>query len=316
MAGTMSPDSQHAEARICPYCKRLELVGLGETLWPANWTCPSCGKPVLVKNGIPQYAPALADTLTGFDPADFEMLALQEEEHFWFEPRNRLLVGLAESYFSAARRYLEIGCGTGFALGAFASSRRWSRLVGSEIHPAGILAAQKRLGGHAEFVQMDARSIPARCAFDLVGAFDVLEHIVEDETVIGAVHSVLVPGGGFIAAVPQHPSLWSEVDQRSYHVRRYRPGELEEKLCAAGFDIVFSTSYLVVLLPLMVASRLLDRWRSGSEGHSEAAVQQFNLPKSVNAALRLIVNAEVALTLKGARWPFGGSRIVVAQRVS
>lgn len=314
-AAMMPLQGNFVEARICPRCDTAEPVGTREKLWPANWTCCSCGEPVLVKHGIPHYAPALADTLTGFDPADFENLARQETGHFWFEPRNRLLVDLSQRYFSTARRYLEIGCGTGFVLRAFADSRNWSRLIGSEVHLSGLLKAQERLGCRAELIQMDARAIPARFAFDLVGAFDVLEHVVEDETVIAEIHSVLAPGGGFIASVPQHPFLWSEVDDLSYHVRRYRRGELEDKLRAAGFDIVFSTSYLVFLLPLMIASRLADRWRREPR-HQGAAVQQFRLSQIVNAGLRALTNAEVALTLGGVSWPAGGSRIVVARRLA
>ncbi len=57
------------------------------------------------------------------------------------------------------------------------------------------------------------------------------------------------------------PTL-SQVDDISYHVRRYRRGELSRKLADAGFEILFSTSYTVSLLPLMAASRLSPRKHS------------------------------------------------------
>jgi len=84
---------------------------------------------------------------------------------------------------------------------------------------------------------MDARALPARNALDLVGAFDVIEHIVEDEAVLREVHAVLVNGGGFIAAVPQHPFLWSDLDDISGHVRRYTRPILVESVALAARDI-------------------------------------------------------------------------------
>ena len=68
---------------------------------------------------------------------------------------------------------------------------------------------------------MDARNIPFRDEFDVIGAFDVLEHIDEDVAVIDEVRKALRPGGGFLMSVPQHPALWSQQDERAFHVRRY-----------------------------------------------------------------------------------------------
>lgn len=73
----------------------------------------------------------------------------------------------------------------------------------------------------AACAQMDARAIPAEAVFDLIGAFDVIEHIEEDEAALAAIHRALAPGGVAIIAVPQHPWLWSEADDVAHHARRY-----------------------------------------------------------------------------------------------
>ena len=214
-------------SRLCPSCGAAAPITRDEQLWPIGRRCATCGYVVAVVDDIPQYAPTMASSTISFDPAAFAQLAAREDGHFWFEPRNRLLVGLAGRFFPEARCYLEIGCGTGTVLAAVAASREWSRLAGAEMQPAGLTYARRRLGDRAEFVQLDARKIPVRAAFDLVGAFDVLEHIAEDGAVMREVYSALVPGGGFLVAVPQHPALWSRADDIGRHVRRYCRGELE-----------------------------------------------------------------------------------------
>ncbi|MGY8683060.1 class I SAM-dependent methyltransferase [Bradyrhizobium sp. UFLA05-153] len=256
------------------------------------------------------FAPDLADTISGMDPRGFEALAKVEAEHFWFVARNELLVGLANRFFPEARRFLEVGCGNGVVLRAFAQSRAWHRLVGSELHPSGLTFARKRLP-NVEFVQMDARNIPALNTFDLVGAFDVIEHIADDEGVLRGMRAATDTDGGIIVAVPQHPWLWSRADEIAYHERRYRRGELEEKFSRNGFEVLFSSSYTSLLLPLMIASRLKAQGKSSNE----EVEREFALDPRINGLFTAILRAEVRLTLAGLRWPAGGSRVVVGRAV-
>ena len=296
--------------RVCPACENLEPIREGEAVWPAGWQCANCGAAVPLSDGVPSYAPRLADTLTGFDPAAFDWLVEQEAGHFWFEPRNKLLLALANKYFQKSGHYLEIGCGTGFVLDRFTRARRWASVTGSELHPAGLKHARARLKTRAFFVQMDARRIPARDAFDLIGSYDVLEHIEDDEAVLRAVHSALKGGGGFIASVPQHPFLWSAADELAHHKRRYWRGELEAKLSSAGFEIVASTSFAAIVTPLMAATRL----RQKKARMEDFIRREFAVPRPLNFVLKAVLNAEVSATAKGLSWPFGGSRVVVAKK--
>ena len=257
------------------------------------------------------FAPELADTISGFDPVSFGALAEVEATHFWFVARNELIVGLAGRFFPSAKRYLEIGCGNGAVLGALARSRSWERVVGSDLHPTGLKHARTRLPPEVELVQMDARAIPAVDAFDLTGAFDIVEHVADDEAVLWGLRRATIIGGGTIIAVPQHPSLWSRADEIGHHQRRYRRGELESKLRRNGFDILFSSSFMAVLLPLMALSRIKARITC-----DDADVERETaLSPRVNSMLAAILRAEVHLTLAGLRWPFGGSRVVVARAV-
>ncbi len=257
------------------------------------------------------FAPDLADTVSGMDPKNFETLSKVEVEHFWFVVRNELIVGLIDKFFPGAHCFLEVGCGNGAVLSAVSQLHPWRRLVGSELHPSGLAYARKRLPPEVEFVQMDARHIPCLGVFDVTGAFDVIEHIVDDEGVLRGMRAATRTGGGTIIAVPQHPWLWSHADEISRHQRRYRRGELEQKLLRNGFEVLFSSSFTALLLPLMAASRLKGR----NSKRDDDVLAEFKLSRRVNDMFKATLRAEIRMTLAGRRWPAGGSRIVVGRAV-
>ncbi|MEM7679092.1 MAG: methyltransferase domain-containing protein, partial [Myxococcota bacterium] len=176
-------------------------------------------------------------------------------------------------------------------------------------HVRGLDFARRRLP-EAQFFQMDARQLPFRAAFDVVGAFDVLEHIDEDETVLGQLFEAVRPGGGLMLTVPQHRWLWSAVDDLSGHKRRYAPGELSTKVKRAGFEVVLDTSFVSVLLPLMWATRKTSRATSIDD-----VMAQFDVHPLVNAAMYIALRAEqVLIRAPGVRLPWGASSLVIARR--
>jgi SAM-dependent methyltransferase len=297
-------------SRLCSSCGVAEPIGVGQAIWPPGWLCKACGHGPEVRDGIPLLAPALADTNIGMDTELFSQLQSWEADNFWFVPRNRMIVGLLRQYFPRAEAFLEIGCGTGFVLSSVADLKNWQCLVGSELHPSGLEIARKRLGHRVEFVQADARAIPASDAFDVVGAFDVLEHIDDDLGTLKSVYRALKVSGGLILTVPQHPWLWSATDEAAHHVRRYQRNELARKVRSAGFRVLFSGSYSSLLLPIMITSRL---WRRQKE---ELLRREFELPATLNRLFMKILNIEVSLTLAGISFPAGGSRVVVAVKDS
>ena len=175
--------------------------------------------------GFRAFAPGLARKNEGFGPEYFEHLARLESGHFWFEHRNRVILWGVRRFLPQAKSFLEIGCGTGFVLSAIRANDPRSRLAGGEIHVGGLTFARRRLPG-VELFQIDATSIPFESEFDAIGAFDVIEHIEQDVMALKEAHRALVPGGILFLSVPQHPFLWSAVDEHSFHKRRYQAGAL------------------------------------------------------------------------------------------
>lgn len=103
------------------------------------------------------------------------------------------------------------------------------------------------------------------------------------------------------------------LDDVAQHCRRYRRGELEGKLRAAGFDVLRSTSYNALLLPLMLASRWFKKLPLGVS-RRDTALSEFDIARWLNRTLSLTLTAETWMTTLGVNWPLGGSRFVVARR--
>jgi SAM-dependent methyltransferase len=244
----------------------------------------------------------------GFDEGSFEHLPLAEERSFWFRSRNSLILWALRRYFPNAQSMLEVGCGTGFVLAGVRNAFPQMRLVGGELFQAGLEVAARRVPD-AELLELDARKLPFEAEFDVVGAFDVLEHIEEDERALLEMHAVLRPGGGLVVTVPQHPALWSAVDQYSRHVRRYRRSELLTKLRDSGFDVVHWTSFVSLLLPVLALSRRRFRGKKAFDPLSE-----YRAPPFVDSAFGWVLAAERALIRRGLSLPAGGSLLAVARR--
>ncbi len=263
--------------------------------------------------GFTAFAPTLASQNGGFREEYFADLAALEARNFWFRARNELIVWAMKTYFPDCQRFLEIGCGTGFVLSGIRSACPSIELSGSEIFSAGLAFAATRVPS-AQFYQMDARKIPFSEHFDAIGAFDVLEHIDDDRSVIAEVSKALRPGGGFLITVPQHPSLWSQQDGHAHHVRRYTGTELRRKVEAAGFEVVRMTSFVSLLLPMMFASR--KRKSDHKPGVDIDAMGDLRQPWAVNGALEAVMSIERTLIRRGLSLPAGGSLLVVARKKS
>lgn len=267
-------------------------------------------------DGIKCYASAVAFSNSGFRPEYYERLFSIEERNFWFRSRNRLLHHLFEKHIglSTSADYLEIGCGTGYVLKGLSDFANL-KMTGAEVLLEGLRFAKKRLS-HVEFVQFDATHMPYSEQFDAIGAFDVLEHIEDDVTVMENVWRALRPSGLFLITVPQHRFLWSAMDEIACHKRRYSRKELVKKLALSGFSAEFVSSFTFILSPLMIASRLTKRGKKTEQNENEVAMSELQLPGVVNSTLGFLMRVDEVLIRNGVRLPFGGSLIVVARKLS
>ena len=274
-----------------------------------KWQCPACQHQPQLLDGYLAFSPELNEQSDDFDEAIFERLAGVEEGNYWFRSRSRLIIWSLKTYFPGLNNFFELGCGTGYVLLCLEKALPELSLYGGEVFVEGLKFASQRLS-RAEVVQMDARRIPFEDEFEVMSAFDVLEHIEEDEVVLKQMHRAVRQGGGIVLTVPQHPFLWSQTDDYAHHIRRYTAKELRTKVENAGFEVLKMTSFVSLLLPLMIASRLRRR-QSASDSDQ---MPELKINKLLNVLLEKFLDFERWMIRLGLTFPMGGSLLVVARK--
>lgn len=230
------------------------------------------------------------------ETAEIEKLAALEERHWWYRERRAILRRSTRTLVPG--RALDIGSAGGGNTRVLRDAG-WST-VAVEYDDVGASIALSR---ELTVVRADGCVLPFPDGlFDLVVAFDVLEHIVDDRRAASEIHRVLRPGGIALIAVPSGMDLWSAHDEAVGHVRRYERDELRSLVEGSGLVIEDIRSWNVIL-------RQVAKWR-----RSRATGSDLDDPAApVNAALTAIIASERVLPL-GSR--DGVSLMVRARRRS
>ncbi|QVW22171.1 methyltransferase domain-containing protein [Pseudomonas hormoni] len=250
----------------------------------------------------------MTSTRTPFPATAFATLAAAEANHWWFRARNRVLLWVLAKQVGKFNTFLEVGCGTAFVLEGIHKAYPNAELHGSEYFEEGLVHARERLPS-ATFTQLDATVMSEVSRYDVIGTFDVIEHIEQDQLVLNNLARALKQGGALLISVPQHRWLWSEVDQYACHVRRYTRSELIGKVEVAGLRIKYVTSFVSFLVPLMWLSRMKKH-----KGEYDPMIE-FQIPGWLNKGLELVMKTELALLKFGVTLPVGGSLLLVAEKV-
>ena len=138
---------------------------------------------------------------------------------------------------------------------------------------------------------------------------DVLEHVDDEQALLGEARRILRPCGALLISVPAFNALWSQHDVTHEHRRRYRKPELVSVVRKAGFTVEWSSYTNFFVFPPALAWRLLRRWAGVAPG---MRTDFFNAPAPLNAALVGTYRAEAAL-LRRLVLPFGVSVACVAR---
>lgn len=148
---------------------------------------------------------------------------------------------------------LEVGCGQG-ALGA-RLAQRYS-YVGVEPDESSCDVARQRVAamGRGEVRQASVADLGEE-RFDLVCAFEVLEHIEDDAGALAEWAARLRSGGWLLLSVPAFQRRFGPADELVGHFRRYDPPALGELLRRSGFTDVHLRLYGMPLGYVLEAGR-------------------------------------------------------------
>lgn len=261
--------------------------------------------------------------------ADIELMRAMEGKYWWHVSRRLILQSILNRYavcqpsdYSASngviprlrsgnkrsslgdklketRQILDIGCGSG-------RNMQWLKNFGEV---TGIDSSSKAI----EFCQQYGKTILADAVklpmpngnFNLVTAFDVLEHIKDNEMALREWGRVLQSNGYLFISVPAYQWLFSNRDRKLGHYRRYSLYNLQQMLWQTGFEPVFSSYIFVLVFPLLILQRILLQ--------KDTSSIYPKLPNWLNKFLIQLSNLEASL-IKFIRLPFGGSIVILAKK--
>jgi len=241
------------------------------------------------------------------DPQIYKEMIEQEDTHWWFRARRSIISSLLQTIqLPEHAKILDAGCGSGGNLSVLAGR---GELYAFEMNDRAREHAITRGSARIEVGRLpDAIPFPD-VNFDLIGFFDVLEHVEDDAAALRALTARLKPGGVLCINVPAYQWLFVRHDRLHHHFRRYSRRELVRKIEAAGLKVEFVSYWNFLLFPVAMLVRLIDCFGYPKE-HTLGSQKPTRF---INSLLFSLVSAERHI-LPRMRLPFGLSLIMLARK--
>ncbi len=299
-----TPSLSGEKPLYCPQCKQLLEITANKCV------CNACSCNYKITDGIPQFVndekPA-----ESFDSSSFEFLFEMEQRHFWHVGRREIILDILKKIPDINQaRILEVGCGNGSVL-AFLKQHKLN-VEGGDIFVEGLKFCRKR-AGELPLYQIDIMSLPFISSYDVIGMFDVLEHIKDDKKALSEVNRALEPGGKILLTVPAHKFLWSYFDEASAHQRRYSRKEIIAKVEENGFIIRKASYYVSFLFPFFLGMRIIGKLTHRKRRADLSVSLETQTVPVINSLFLWTLRAEKFL-LKHMNLPMGASLIILAEK--
>jgi SAM-dependent methyltransferase len=226
------------------------------------------------------------------------LMGREEDRHWWFAGRRRVLLALVNAELPAGARLLDVGCGAGGFLNA-----AQERYLVSGLDPSQQAVSFCRARGLNGVRQGGIEALAGLSErYDAVTFFDVIEHLDDDVGALRLARSVLAPGGRVLVSVPAYQWLWSHHDAINGHRRRYTATLLHRRLGDAGFRNVRTGYFNARLFPIALSVRLVQRLTGrGLEADLQPPAEPVN-----RVFLRLFAGEARRLGRSGSMgYPFG-----------
>ena len=223
--------------------------------------------------------------------------SIEQPDYWWYRARADLLRAALGDFATTTARVLDVGSADGPSVPWLKGDRH----VTVDLDPRGL-----RPG---EGVCASALALPFRDgSFDLVSAFDVVEHCEPESVALAELGRVFAPGGRLLLSVPAYQWAWSDHDVRAGHHRRYTRPRLVDAVERAGFVVRRASYGFAGVFPIFAAERIARRVRRPAESNS------LPEPSAAVEKVLLALSRAEARFLKGHDAPFGSSVFLAADK--
>lgn len=241
------------------------------------------------------------------DPRYYKDFFVLEKTHWLLKVRRNIFLYFIKKYTSPDSKIFDFGCGSGYLVGEL--QRLGYDAHGMDFEKEAISyginsgVSNLTLGAGNKLEYPDAN-------FDLIMAFDVLEHIENERPVVEELVRTLKPGGKMIITAPAYQWLWGVQDEVSHHFRRYTlRGLLSVFPVNSVLSVIKETYFITFLFPAIAIVRLFSRWFNIKNRESDFEIGNPFL----GAIFYLIFNLE-SYFLRVINFPFGVSILLILKK--
>lgn len=240
-----------------------------------------------------------------------------EARHWWFLGRWAIFSELLERrVFPDVPKNpdcLDVGCGMGGALERLAAAG--GTVTGTDVSLDALRWCRGR--GFPRVLHADGTNMPFKDgSFDVVTAFDTIEHIPDDLAAFRECLRVLRPGGKFVLSGPAYEWLWTHQDDVVHHQRRYTTSRVADVARRAGFIVEHRSYFNVTLFPIILGVLGLVKLKERlfpPGANDQSSNVSIPVPGPANALLARLLAAERHLVSR-VSMPFGHSLILIARK--
>ncbi|MCF6131467.1 class I SAM-dependent methyltransferase [Flavobacterium wongokense] len=236
-----------------------------------------------------------------------------ERQHWWFVAREKIISNYIKKLISDKVltndkiNILNIGCGPGRSSQYLSN---FGTVTSLEYDKECCEFASKLTG--LEIINGSITELPfADKSYDLVCAFDVIEHVENDQLAVSEMKRVSKDGGVLLITVPAFMSLWSHHDVINHHFRRYKTKEIEKLFNARNDGNKIFTSYFnfILFLPIYAVRHLSNLLISDKKRPGSGSDFETFKPGFMNNVLNKLMASESKLINQNFKLPFGVSII-------
>lgn len=216
---------------------------------------------------------------------------------FWFKGKKDLIdILIKKTNFIGSLKILNVGVGVGDDLSVIS---KFGDVYAIDIDHNALSLVPKELVKEKKLC--DVCSLPyENNFFDLVIAFDVLEHVEDDVLAVSEIKRVLKKNGKFIITVPAFNFLYSKHDEKLGHFRRYNKKRLQSLM--GGFSCQMIGFWIFILFFPAFLIRYLQKANINLIKDESTVFIKFNF---LNIFFEKILRIENWFIKKGVSFPFG-----------